>query len=212
MKEDLILQNLFKVIALYKTKISNSQAACRNRTLVCKAGKRGRRGKPGPRGPKGDMGLAGMAGLDGARGRTGQKGESGDQGPRGPPGRSIEKPKITSRPSNATVKEGASATFYCQATGYPIPDLTWILNGKEVEKKGNRIKVIQNTGIQINNIAVSDAGEITCIAENVLGKESSRASLNVQSTYDFVLVSKKNIFFGRLNVISILLTLAVHDD
>ena len=191
MKEDLILQSLFKVISLYKTKISDSQAACSNRTLVCKAGGRGRRGKPGPRGAKGDKGQPGMPGIHGPPGRTGQKGENGDPGPRGPPGRSIEKPKITSGPSNVTAKEGTSVTFYCQAAGYPIPDLKWILNGKELEKKGKRVKVIQNTGIQINNITVSNAGEVTCIAENVLGKESSRASLNVLSMYDHLPLSNQ---------------------
>lgn len=162
--------------------------------MVCKSGERGRRGKPGPRGPKGDKGQPGMPGVHGPPGRTGQKGENGAQGPRGPPGPSIEKPKITSRPSNVTAKEGTSATFYCQATGYPVPDIKWILNGKGAEKKGKRIKIIQNTGLQIDNITVNDAGEIQCMADNILGKESSMASLNVLSMYNSSPLSNQRNF------------------
>ena len=176
---------MFKILDGYKRKVLSGLAtvnklAC-NRSIVC-TGMRGRRGKPGPRGLKGDKGEKGLSGI---RGPQGIRGEQGQKGEPGPPGRSIEKPKITSRPSNLTVKKGTSATFYCQATGYPIPELKWSLNGKAAGEKGNRIKVIQNTGLEISAVKESDGGEVTCVAENILGRESSNASLNVLSEHIF---------------------------
>eukprot|EP00112_Aurelia_sp_Birch-Aquarium-sp1_P008153 Seg1894.9 transcript_id=Seg1894.9/GoldUCD/mRNA.D3Y31 product=Tenascin-R protein_id=Seg1894.9/GoldUCD/D3Y31 len=186
------LENMFKILDAYKTKIlfglaTISKKSC-NRTIVC-TGVRGRRGKHGPRGPKGDNGEKGLSGVQGPRGMRGEKGQKGAQGP---PGRSIEKPKITSRPSNVTTKEGTSATFYCQATGYPIPDIKWIFDGKAAEEKGNRIKVIQSTGLQISEVSESDAGEVTCVGENVFGRESSNARLTVL-TLPTVIVKPKQI-------------------
>ena len=174
---------MFKTLDAYKTKIlfglaTVSEGAC-NRSITC-TGVRGRRGKPGPKGPKGDKGEKGLPGSQGPQGKRGEKGQKGAQGL---PGRSIEKPRITSRPRNLTLKEGTSATFYCQATGYPIPDLKWILNGKAIEENGNRIKIIKNTGLQISDLRKSDAGEVTCVAESVLGGDSSNARLNVLSMW-----------------------------
>ena len=105
---------MFKMLEAYKTKIlvglaTINKGAC-NRSITC-TGMRGRRGKPGPKGPKGDKGEKGLSGIQGPQGKRGEKGQKGAQGL---PGRSIEKPKIISRPTNLTVKEGTSATFYAR--------------------------------------------------------------------------------------------------
>ena len=177
---------------------TRSSTEC-NKSPVCKIGQRGKRGKPGPRGQKGDAGDAGMPGARGPKGMQGQRGPKGDVGPRGPPGLSIEKPTITSKPSNVTVKEGLMATFYCEAEGYPKPELRWMVHGKAVGGNDTRRKVIRSTGIglQIDKVKQEDDGNIICVAENFLGKESSTAKLNV--------LGKKygNLFlYGQLKIFS----------
>ena len=177
-------QLLRKIAELIRIQLHQTQPQSKtkcDKSLVCKVGETGKRGKPGPRGPKGDAGDVGMTGARGPKGMQGEKGPKGDVGPRGPPGLSIEKPRITLKPSNVTVKEGLTATFYCEAEGYPKPELLWMEHGKAVGENDTRRKVIRSTGIglQIDKVKQDDAGNIICVAENFLSKESSTAYLNV---------------------------------
>ena len=160
--------------------------ACRRKnvsqTVICKEG---RRGKPGPRGPKGDPGLQGPHGIPGNTGlpgRNGAKGEKGDVGPRGPPGPSVEKPRISVPLNNIAKTEGSVATFVCQAEGYPKPAIEWEVNGTKVSQNTSKVQLIEEIGLQINNIEESDEGEIKCRATNVFGVAESKARLVVHST------------------------------
>lgn len=163
---------------LSKRQATTKKAAC-NQTHVCPAGERGVRGKAGPKGPKGDKGDNGLSGRQGAEGKPGQKGQKGDIGPPGPPGLSVEKPRIMSKPSNETIKEGQMATFTCEASGYPVPEIKWFMKDKEVERLDIRVKVITKIGLQINEVEETDSGTVTCMAENFLGKVNATAELNV---------------------------------
>eukprot|EP00794_Sanderia_malayensis_P019521 gene19521-21451_t len=158
-----------------------AQAPFCNKTFVC-VGKRGRRGKAGPRGLKGNRGSRGPPGVKGdigPSGPTGIKGAKGDIGPRGPPGVSIEKARITMKPSDASVVEGTSATFTCEAKGNPQPDISWFHNKREIKNDDKNIKIIENIGLEINNISVSDNGTITCVADNIIGKDKTSAQFIV---------------------------------
>lgn len=145
---------------------------------MCKTGKRG---KSGPRGPKGDAGVLGARGPKGQPGPEGSKGEKGDPGPRGRPGLSIEKPRITVKPSNQTAKENSVATFTCQSKGYPSPEIEWLISDKWINGSSPRLKVIRNIGLEISNIQVEDAGIVKCIARNILGSDEATATLTVHS-------------------------------
>eukprot|EP00794_Sanderia_malayensis_P006833 gene6833-7601_t len=148
---------------------------CNKTTVVCK-GKRGRRGKAGPRGLKGD---SGGIGLPGPRGPPGVKGDKGDIGPRGPPGLSFEKARITMKPSDASVVEGTSATFTCEAKGNPKPDISWLHNDKKIASDNKNIKIIENIGLEIKKVSASDNGTITCIADNIIGHVKASSNLIV---------------------------------
>eukprot|EP00794_Sanderia_malayensis_P006875 gene6875-7650_t len=146
-----------------------------NKTFKC-VGKRGRRGKAGPRGLKGNPG---GIGLPGPRGPPGLKGDKGDIGPRGPPGLSFEKARITMKPSDASVVEGASATFTCEAKGNPKPDISWLHNNKEIASDNKNIKIIENIGLEVKKVSASDNGTITCIADNIIGHVKASSNLIV---------------------------------
>eukprot|EP00794_Sanderia_malayensis_P002451 gene2451-2822_t len=170
------------------------QAPFCNKTFVCD-GKRGRRGKAGPRGLKGNRGPKGPPGAKGDIGPSGPagiKGPKGDIGPRGPPGLSIEKARITMKPSDASVVEGTSATFTCEAKGNPKPDISWFHNKREIKNDDKNIKIIENIGLEIENVSVSDNGTITCVADNIIGKDKTSAQLIVL-TKPFVAVNPKRL-------------------
>lgn len=73
------------------------------------------------------------------------------------------------------------ATFTCDASGYPEPDIKWLMKGKEIDRKDTRVNVVANIGLQINEVKEADHGTVTCVAENFLGNVNATATLNVLS-------------------------------
>ena len=162
-----------------RVKICNQNVTC-----VGKQGKQGRRGKAGPRGRKGDPGSTGLRGPQGPTGQTGPKGDKGDQGATGPPGLTMKKAKITAKPAAAVALEGSTATFSCEASGNPPPDITWLLNNRRISAGQERYQLIGNIGLEITGVAESDNGQLTCIANNVLGEDRATANLSILGAYD----------------------------
>ncbi|NWR77196.1 NRG2 protein, partial [Centropus unirufus] len=84
------------------------------------------------------------------------------------------------------VHVGEKISLKCEATaGNPQPSYKWFKDGKELKKtKDIRIKYGNGRKIsrlQFNKVKLEDAGEYSCEAENVLGKDTARGSLNVKS-------------------------------
>lgn len=86
---------------------------------------------------------------------------------------------MTAEPINQTVIEGAMATFYCTASGYPNPKITWIKDEKIVA-----------TGDTLSfETSRKHSGEYWCSAENGLNVTvKASASLNVLCKY-FALIA-----------------------
>eukprot|EP00795_Rhopilema_esculentum_P007113 gene7113-12766_t len=151
------------------------------------SGHKGRRGKAGPMGFNGSKGDSGMTGLKGAKGEKGNRGSQGRDGGRGPQGikgnkgESIAVPKITTPPKNQTVIAGNIATFTCEATGSPVPEISLM----PVEKNliNRRYKWVGDGMLMIENAKSTDDGELICVAKSVIGEDSMIASLKVNCEY-----------------------------
>ncbi len=144
-----------------------------------KPGARGKRGKAGPRGLKGDngdIGLKGDAGMIGRTGEKGQKGNKGHQGSKGERGGTVAVPKIIAAPVNQTVLSPGQATFTCEATGSPKPQVALVPKGKV---KDSRYETFDEGTLSIRNVMLTDKGAIECIAKNALGEERRTAYLFV---------------------------------
>lgn len=78
------------------------------------------------------------------------------------------------QPTNQTVSEGATATFYCNATGNPPPKIRWIKDGKTVGEE-NTLSFVTNR---------NQSGKYWCRAENGFDATvKAIAYLNVQCKY-----------------------------
>ena len=196
---------MLAMLSSYRMKqFSNS---CINKTVVCLPGPKGEKGHPGdvgPMGPKGKMGRLGSKGDTGKPGPIGPKGEQGMKGDRGikgdiggqgpegsfglpgmkgskgekgSPGRTLENPKIVSPPASHTVLETTTATFTCEAQGYPSPEIKWYFHGRNVSD--HRYSYPTETGLTIENVGEEDKGSVTCIASNILGEVKVKAELVV---------------------------------
>jgi len=84
--------------------------------------------------------------------------------------------------------EGNKASFTCQTTGEPVPDISWYFNGVPVDET-NTMKyiisvmslnttTISNT-LTIMNVDSSDVGTYTCNATNVISTKTSSGILTV---------------------------------
>ncbi|KAJ8348404.1 hypothetical protein SKAU_G00269930 [Synaphobranchus kaupii] len=92
-------------------------------------------------------------------------------------------PKLK-RLKSQLVDEGSKLTVKCEASGNPPPSYRWYKDGSEL-KKSKEIKIksgMKNSRVQINRARLEDSGNYTCVAENLLGKENSTGTINVQST------------------------------
>ncbi|XP_040429528.1 pro-neuregulin-2, membrane-bound isoform isoform X2 [Cygnus olor] len=114
-----------------------------------------------------------------------KKNKEGKKGEREPdPGKAVP-PKLKKLKS-PNVHVGEKISLKCEATaGNPQPSYKWFKDGKEL-KKSKDIRIKYGNGkkisrLQFNKVKLEDAGEYSCEAENVLGKDTAKGSLNVRS-------------------------------
>nr|XP_060616689.1 fibroblast growth factor receptor 3-like [Anolis sagrei ordinatus] len=70
------------------------------------------------------------------------------------------------------VPVGKSATFRCQASGHPLPSITWLKNGKRITEPDVLSRMIlrpEHWYMVILNVAHSDGGNYTCLVRNRYG-------------------------------------------
>ena len=89
---------------------------------------------------------------------------------------------------NQIVNEGDTASFTCQATGEPVPTISWYFNGIPVDE-ANRMKYIisimslntttNSSTLTIMNVQSSDVGTYTCNATNAVSTNTSSGVLTV---------------------------------
>ena len=89
---------------------------------------------------------------------------------------------------NKRENKGDTTSFTCQATGEPVPTISWYFNGVPVDET-NTMKytisvmslnttTISNT-LTIKSVDTSDMGTYTCNATNVVSTDSSSGVLTV---------------------------------
>ncbi|XP_045509421.1 peroxidasin-like [Colias croceus] len=79
--------------------------------------------------------------------------------------------------------------FDCVATGNPKPHISWLFNGDRI-LLSDRLSLQHNGSIVIETVKETDAGNYTCVAENINGKISASCTLEVMVPPAFILVPK----------------------
>ena len=94
-------------------------------------------------------------------------------------------PTISPEVLDQTQNEGDTASYTCQATGQPVPTISWYFNGTLlVNGMEHMISVSSNTTtnsstLTIMNVQSSDVGTYTCNATNVISTDTSFGVLTV---------------------------------
>jgi len=100
-----------------------------------------------------------------------------------------------------TLNEGDTALFTCQATGTPIPKISWYFNSAPVDKANTMKYAIsevlfnpttKNNMLKILDADSSDIGTYTCNASNIVSSDTSSGMLGVNGEF-FVVYCHCNI-------------------
>ena len=97
-------------------------------------------------------------------------------------------PTISPEVMDQTQNEGGTASFTCQATGGPVPTISWYFNGALVDEANMMKYTISmmsvntttiNSRLTIMSVESSDVGTYTCNATNVVSSDISSGILTV---------------------------------
>ena len=96
-------------------------------------------------------------------------------------------PAISPEVMNQIQNEGAPAFFTCQATGEPVPTISWHFNGVPVDEANTMnytismmsLNITISSTLTIMNVQSSDVGTYTCNATNVVSTDTSSGVLTV---------------------------------
>ena len=102
--------------------------------------------------------------------------------------------EIIDKVNNLLENETNSVTFNCQATGEPVPIISWYFNDDMINvsdtSKYNLTSSVNGTSVEslltIANAQSSDVGTYTCYPKNILGTDRSSGILTVngKNVYD----------------------------
>ena len=97
-------------------------------------------------------------------------------------------PAINPEVMHETQNERDTASFTCQATGEPVPTISWYFNGTPVNE-GNTMNytitmmslniTTNSSTLTILSVQSSDVGTYTCNATNVVSSDTSSGVLTV---------------------------------
>ncbi|KAM9318522.1 roundabout homolog 2 [Pholidichthys leucotaenia] len=91
-------------------------------------------------------------------------------------------PIIRQGPSNQTLGVDSVALLKCQASGDPIPSISWLKDGVSLLGKDPRMSLQELGSLQIKNIKLSDSGIYTCVATSSSGETSWSSFLEVKES------------------------------
>lgn len=98
-------------------------------------------------------------------------------------------PVIHGDVSVVMVTVGNTAVLECNATGNPLPEVTWFRSSQPVlqRNESSRIRVTSDNGLVVEETRESDEGEYVCQAVNVAGSETVHLQLLVHGLYNIPL-------------------------
>ena len=90
-------------------------------------------------------------------------------------------PQFVTSLSDTLIAHDNDASFVCQISGYPRPDVTWQHNKKELKASGRHvIKVTDDECVlTVTGVTQNDAGTYTCKLKNKVSHVKSSAVLTV---------------------------------
>ena len=103
------------------------------------------------------------------------------------------RPFLIRGPQNQTVVTGTSVVFQCRVGGEPLPDVLWRRTASGGNMPLDRVRILEDRSLRIDDISAEDAGEYSCEADNAVGSIMASGTLVVHSPPTFTLRPKNQI-------------------
>ncbi|XP_039438865.1 protein sax-3-like [Culex pipiens pallens] len=91
------------------------------------------------------------------------------------------KPFLIRGPHDSTIIEGSSVTFQCRVGGDPMPDVLWRRSANGGNMPLDRVHILEDRSLRLENVIPDDEGEYSCEADNAVGAISATGTLTVHS-------------------------------
>ncbi|XP_016146102.1 hemicentin-1-like [Sinocyclocheilus grahami] len=85
----------------------------------------------------------------------------------------------TQVPENVSVVVKNPVVLTCEASGMPLPSITWLKDGQPISASSSVRVISGGRGLRLMHAAIEDAGRYTCIVSNSAGEERKNFDLNV---------------------------------
>ena len=74
--------------------------------------------------------------------------------------------------------EGDKFTVFCNATGNPVPTISWTIDGNSVDTSNSSSMNLsyEEKQLTVKNVSRGDNGVYRCVAENSLGNNTSHGT------------------------------------
>ncbi|GFR16680.1 hemicentin-1 [Trichonephila clavata] len=89
-------------------------------------------------------------------------------------------PVITTLPKSQDISVGDALSLSCEASGYPFPSVTWLLNNTQVTG-GAVHSAFGRSKLLIENAGKEDEGTYICLAQNAAGERKAAAAVRVRT-------------------------------
>ena len=86
-------------------------------------------------------------------------------------------PEIIKEPQNISIDEGDTIILECEALGFPVPQITWYLNGSVLSTNSSRVEIIEARKSE-------HEGLYHCEAKNPAGIVTASAFVTVRGQYN----------------------------
>ncbi|GBM98114.1 Hemicentin-1, partial [Araneus ventricosus] len=88
-------------------------------------------------------------------------------------------PIITTLPKSQDISVGDTLSLTCEASGYPFPSITWLLNNTQVT--GAVHSAFGRSRLLVENAGKEDEGTYICLAQNAAGERKAAAAVRVRT-------------------------------
>lgn len=89
----------------------------------------------------------------------------------------LVKPFFNKEPQDVVMVVGQRVVFQCSVEGEPSPSVLW--RREDGKMPIGRARILDNKSLLIDNVQTSDEGLYICVAENLVGSITTKASLVV---------------------------------
>ena len=112
-------------------------------------------------------------------------------------------PEIIKHPQNISIDEGDTIILECEALGFPVPQITWYLNGSSLISNGSVVEIIEARKSQHEGLyrceAKNPAGIVTASAFVAVKGQNSEIIFFTMKSKNTAIAARAGLFKVRFS-------------